>query len=190
MDIGAGSGILIEQAEMMGLEAVGVEPSAWLVRKAEKRGLQVLHGTVPHKNLSGKFNVVTLIDVIEHVDNPSLLIQDASRYLEKDGVLVIITPDVRSLAARLLGKRWWHFRIAHIGYFSKPSLLRLAAQADLTLLAAYRPLWFFRMSYLVERLGYYIPGVSKLKKLSILSKLIVPINLGDSLMFVLRRKRN
>jgi hypothetical protein len=46
LDIGAGSGILVEVALQLGFRAVGVEPSIWLSNVAERRGLPVLQGDV------------------------------------------------------------------------------------------------------------------------------------------------
>lgn len=46
LDIGAGSGILVEQAIKFGYNAVGIEPSKWLVNKAKNHNLSVYQGVV------------------------------------------------------------------------------------------------------------------------------------------------
>ena len=71
LDIGAGSGFLISEALKMGYQAEGVEPSGWLSSQGQKAGLKIHHGTLPHKDIQSGFDIITLIDVIEHVSTPS-----------------------------------------------------------------------------------------------------------------------
>ncbi len=47
LDIGAGSGILVEQALAVGYDAEGVEPSRWFQERATSHGLTVHFGTYP-----------------------------------------------------------------------------------------------------------------------------------------------
>lgn len=122
LDIGAGTGMLVEQAAAMGYDAEGVEPSRWMQDRAVARGLSVRLGTFPHPQCKGPYDVVTMIDVIEHVADPLGLLKALHAALRDRGILAVVTPDVRSLAARLLGRRWWHFRPAHIGYFDRSTL--------------------------------------------------------------------
>src|SRR5229473_933230 len=67
IDIGAGSGMLVEQAIHLGYQAEGVEPSNWLAGKARELGLPVHDGAFPNPKTPGPYDVVTLVDVIEHV---------------------------------------------------------------------------------------------------------------------------
>jgi SAM-dependent methyltransferase len=159
LDVGAGTGILCEAARTLGFEPTGVEPSRWAVETARRvRALDLLQGSVPHPALAGRrFDVVTLIDVIEHVEDPLALLVAARAALGAGGIVVIVTPDVASLAARLLGHRWWHFRLAHVGYFSARTMRAALVRTGLQLehVEFYR--WCFPISYLVERLGEYVP---------------------------------
>ena len=65
---------------------------------------------------------MTLVDVIEHVADPLALLRGARDYVAPGGLVLLVTPDVDSVAARLFGKRWWHLRLAHVGYFNRRSL--------------------------------------------------------------------
>lgn len=51
LDIGAGSGILLEEAIRFGYEAEGVEPSKWLHNLAVERNLPVQRGVFPHRDI-------------------------------------------------------------------------------------------------------------------------------------------
>lgn len=186
LDIGAGTGILLEEAQKMGIESVGVEPSTWCVRIAEDHGLNILQGALPHPELADKvFDAVTAIDVIEHVSDPLALLKLCSRHLKTGGALVVVTPDVDSITARLLRKRWWHYRIAHVGYFSKRTLKMALEKTGFKLLAVRRPAWYFEIGYLYQRLRNYLPlpklegSDNKMIKWFFSRK--IPLNLRDSL---------
>ena len=50
---------------------------------------------------AGQFNLVLAVEVIEHVESPIGFLKNIARLLAKNGVAVITTPNVDSLAARL-----------------------------------------------------------------------------------------
>ena len=187
LDVGAGTGIFIQAAKEMGYRAVGVEPSKAMSAIARERGLDVRTGVLADFDLKERFDVVLLIDVIEHVADPGALLAACRKVLEADGRLLVVTPDISSIAARVLGRRWWHIRVAHIGYFNKKTFSQLAAQEDLSIMQVFRPTWYFSAAYLLERLSSYVPLVYRLSKVSLFKNLTVPLNLRDSLAFVLAR---
>ena len=188
LDIGAGSGMLVEQALQMGYRAQGIEPSAWLYKVAKQRGLPVHLGTFPHPAATSPFDVITLIDVIEHVSNPVDLLRNIAESLSPGGIALIVTPDVSSVAARLMGWKWWHFRVAHIGYFNKRSLSLALDRAGLQLILKKRPGWYFSANYLWERTHRYLPEVFRVAPPRLLSRVVIPLNLRDSWLVACRRK--
>jgi 2-polyprenyl-3-methyl-5-hydroxy-6-metoxy-1,4-benzoquinol methylase len=194
LDIGAGSGLLVAEAKAHGLDAMGVEPSRALVEAARRQNhVEILQGTIPHPSLNGRrFDLVCLVDVIEHVANPVGLLKDSAALLSPGGILFVVTPDVSSLAARVLGKRWWHFRLAHVGYFSRRSLTLAADTAGLEAMTFFRARWFFPIQYLAERLAVYLPlgavnrAASRFAPLRRLYQQIIPLNPHDSIVCLLR----
>lgn len=94
LDVGAGSGILVEEALELGFAAKGIEPSGSLQATAVQRGLPVTHGVLPNSEVAGPFEVVTLIDVIEHVPDPVDLMRRIKSVMAPDGICVVVTPDV------------------------------------------------------------------------------------------------
>lgn len=193
LDVGAGTGMLVEEAQKAGLNPTGVELSSWCADVAMKRGLPVIQGAIPHPDLQGQyFDAVTLIDVIEHVANPIELLEACANHLQPGKPLVLVTPDVRSVTARLLGKRWWHYRIAHIGYFSKKTISLALENAGFTVVSIRRPAWYFQVKYLYERLKRYLPLPDFAKSSNLISRkifpLIIPLNLKDSLEVIACKK--
>jgi 2-polyprenyl-3-methyl-5-hydroxy-6-metoxy-1,4-benzoquinol methylase len=188
LDIGAGSGILVEIALKRKYIAKGVEPSKWLQKRAEERKIPITLGIFPNDVIKGNFDVITLVDVIEHVDNPKKLVTDIRNQLSDDGIFVMVTPDVRSLLARVLGFSWWHFRLAHIGYFSKETMEKMTSSAELKTLKFIRPKWYFSLAYLIERVNNYMPSFLEIPILKMFSRITVPLNLYDSWMGVYQKK--
>lgn len=195
LDVGAASGLLVAEAARSGLIGVGVEPSRTLSRSARDRGVDVLEGTLPHPELEHRtFDVVTLVDVVEHVTDPVALCRAAADRLSSNGLLVVVTPDVGSVAARVFGRLWWHFRVAHVGYFSDKSFSRAAARAGLSVVGSRRAIWFFPVHYLLARVTRYLPMASGVTRRlggtamgRRLMDTIIPLNLFDSTVYFLRK---
>lgn len=196
LDVGAGMGLMVKEARARGLEAVGIEPSQDLVESARAlNGIDLLRGVYPHAALEGRtFDIVTLIDVIEHVADPVGLLRDCGRALAPDGLFVVVTPDVSSVPARVLGRRWWHFRLAHVGYFDRHSFDRAGDVAELDRLRRFRAKWFFRVRYLADRTAQYLPlgWLNRLAQRSAPLRWcydrVIPLNLHDSFVVFLTRK--
>lgn len=197
LDVGAASGVLVAEAEALGFDAAGVEPSAPLVELARSVGLAVERGVLPHPAFDGRrFDVVTIVDVIEHVDDPVGLLRLAAAHLAEGGCMVIVTPDAGSVAARLLGARWWHRRLAHVGYFDRVSLERALAESGLVAGRWSRPRWYFPVGYLARRVLQYVPGLRSDDteggpgpdgpERAHRPRLLLPLNLRDSFTVLVR----
>lgn len=188
LDVGAATGLLVAAARREGLDAIGIEPSRALSEIARAQNqVPVLTGVLPHPQLAGRrFDVVFLVDVIEHVADPGALLRQCAELLAPDGLLLVVTPDVASLAARLLGRRWWHFRIAHVGYFDRRSLGVALARAGLRPERWLRAKWFFDVAYLASRFESYLPVAgwnrfaNRAPGLRSLYRSVIPLNLFDS----------
>lgn len=188
LDIGSGVGLLVAEARRGGLEAIGVEPSRALTAAARRiNSVELLQGTFPHPAVAGRqFDIICLIDIIEHVAQPVEMLRACAHSLSPGGVVVVVTPDVESIPARMLGGRWWHFRVAHVGYFSRSSLALAMRAAGLEPADWFRAKWFFRAEYLAQRMAEYLPlrrlndWAQRRRILSGLYKQVIPLNLHDS----------
>lgn len=130
LDVGAGPGVLVEEAAERGWEAFGVELSAWAVNEAERRGMDVRRQTLEALDEpDGSVDAATLADVIEHVPDPLGMMRRLYALLKPGGVVFVATPDVGSLVARTLRRWWWSVLPGHIWLFSRDTLQRLARDA-------------------------------------------------------------
>ena len=70
----------------------------------------------------GYFDVVTMFESLEHLDQCGLYLNKVNSILRRGGVLFLTTPNFAGLSRRILGKRWSVFCKEHISYFSPAAL--------------------------------------------------------------------
>ncbi|MGB2906157.1 MAG: class I SAM-dependent methyltransferase [Candidatus Aminicenantaceae bacterium] len=182
-DVGAATGILMNMARERGWEPQGVEPSSWAVATARDRyGLHIRAGDFETSEIAkDRFAAVTMVDFIEHIPDPGAALVKAREILRSDGVLCLVTPDISSLAARLAGRRWWHYRPAHLAYFSYGSLRTALNQAGLKILRTRRYAWTFSAHYLLTRVSPLKLLVKNPRLASFWRRVPIKLALGDSL---------
>lgn len=122
LDIGTAGGAFLAAAEQYGYQAVGLEPSKYLVEQAKRRGLNVVQGTIDANPLEpGSFDMVCLWDVIEHLTDPKGALLKIRTLLKPDGVLLINYPDIGTWQARISGRRFWWILSVHLHHFTRRS---------------------------------------------------------------------
>jgi 2-polyprenyl-3-methyl-5-hydroxy-6-metoxy-1,4-benzoquinol methylase len=189
LDIGAGSGLFLREAENLGYSAIGIEPSLFLANAGKEDGLNIIQGTFPENCPCEKYDAIFLTDVIEHIADPLPMLKSIPNFLATGGKVIVTTPDVSSIMARVMGRKWWHYRIAHIGYYNRHTLEMIMDSAGMRLVKVKYAKWYFSSRYIAERLLKYLPFAKPLSKLAP-KKLMIPLNLFDSQLFVFKMKDN
>jgi 2-polyprenyl-6-hydroxyphenyl methylase/3-demethylubiquinone-9 3-methyltransferase len=96
LDIGCGGGLFLSKLKAEGADVTGIELSDTRAFYAkEKHGFQVVKRTIEDEywlQFHGTFDIVTLWDVIEHVNYPFATLQAAAKMLKPGGILLIDTP--------------------------------------------------------------------------------------------------
>lgn len=193
LDVGAGVGLMVKAATELGLNATGVEPSKWLVSQAKKLfNINLIEGIVPNEELAGKkFDIVFAVDVIEHLSEPIEFLNILKNYLNDDGIIFIATPDSKSFLAKKLGRKWWHYRLAHIGYFNHKCMKEAVSKVNMKIEKFGRQNWYLPLGYLSDRLANYLPVdffVKTLKKFPKVENTTIRLNLHDNLVVLLKKK--
>ncbi len=184
LDVGAYTGVFVEIAARHGWEAWGVDPSHWAVAEAQRRGLRVLQGTTETADLpQGYFDVVTMWDVIEHLNSPLAELQRVYRLLKPGGLLVVHTIDIDSLFARLMGSRWPWLMEMHLTYFSRRTLRAMLERAGFSVWRIHAQGRYLRLGYLMNRVAALLPWLGRPAEALVsrlgLRGLAVAVNLGD-----------
>jgi 2-polyprenyl-3-methyl-5-hydroxy-6-metoxy-1,4-benzoquinol methylase len=131
LDVGCGSGVLLERMKSLGWEVEGVEIDRPAVEGARARGVNVRLGTLHAQQYPGNhFDAVHMAHVIEHVHNPAEMLSECFRILTPGGKLVVITPNVESRGHRQFGAAWSNLDPPrHLVLFSRRTLQTMAEQA-------------------------------------------------------------
>lgn len=141
LEIGACTGIFLNEARRWGFEPDGIEPSSQNRRIAHSRfGLNLRPGLIEDQDLpAGSYDVVFSSNVFEHLLDPLSATCLARRWLRPGGLLMLEVPNqFDSFAARR--RRWLGRTLArersflsvhHTVFFSRRTLRHLAAEAGM-----------------------------------------------------------
>jgi 2-polyprenyl-3-methyl-5-hydroxy-6-metoxy-1,4-benzoquinol methylase len=129
LDAGCSSGAFLYQLKNRfpgSYEILGVDVSGAPLDYAESQGVPVRRGNFLELDFSGtKFDAVTFWAVVEHLLEPRRFIEHACSILKPGGLCFILVPNMESLAARLLGKRYRYIYPQHLNYFNRTTLIKL-----------------------------------------------------------------
>ena len=133
LDYGCGNGAFARHMSTAGFEAVGLEPYS-LGKPFEAAGLRLVQGPLSQVGASlGKFDVITLWHVLEHVRNPVELLTALNGHLHPGGALVISVPNFASWQSKVFGGSWFHLDPPrHLLHFEAATLTDCLARAGLS----------------------------------------------------------
>jgi len=131
LDVGCSTGKLIYHLRTLGWEVAGCDVNADAVSVARSNGLNAYLGAIETLDLEeGRFDVITMSDVLEHLPSLERALQRAHSLLNERGVLVIRIPSAdcgfaRStlFLSRMTGLPWAHSEAPyHLFDFSEKSI--------------------------------------------------------------------
>ena len=97
LDVGCGAGLLTEPLARLGARASGIDASPELIdvarRHAAAMGLDIDYRAGDVQELEGRFDLITCMEVIEHVADPAAFVQALARRLAPGGLLILSTPN-------------------------------------------------------------------------------------------------
>lgn len=127
-DVGAGFGHFLLAGKMSGHEVAGIEMSkANLYYIRNELHLPVAEGNFLDVGENKKYDIMTLWDVLEHIDEANRIIVKAAKLVKMGGFLFIQVPQIDSFFARLLKDKWWAMSLDHVNYFSRKTLRQILA---------------------------------------------------------------
>ncbi len=191
LDVGCAAGFFLSIAQEAGWDVTGLEPSDAIRARAERLigADNVRAGLLGEVEFEpGSFDLITFWDVIEHIPDTAAALRVARGLLAPGGKLLVETQNVNSRAAKLLGKRWQHYKHAeHIYHFNPDTIARLFDEAGFEILE--NTPWlggkYVSMGFIAERAGRLHPILSTLlSPLNLLSKSAVYVNLFDEMIIV------
>ena len=129
LDIGCNIGTFLQLAKEQGYLITGVEPDAKAVEAGLRSGLDIRCGYLHEINLGdARYDIVTLFEVVEHLEDPTGLLKECHRILKPGGFLCMTTGNARSWTVRFLREKWDYFdlKFGHISFFNPSSVSTVA----------------------------------------------------------------
>jgi SAM-dependent methyltransferase len=143
-DIGCERGELLNLLKQEGCVVAGTQVSQVAAEFAQRQfGIEVYVGEVMDAPFAkGPFDVVLMLNVLEHVPDPERYVAHVARMLVAGGAFWVEVPNVASPTARWAGKRWLHHDHAHhLWGFSLDGLARLLRRHGFTIDRRYAYTW-------------------------------------------------
>ncbi len=105
LDVGCGAGLLAEPLARLGAKVTAIDAAAELIDAARAhaagQGLEIDYRHAAVEELGGRFDLVTSMEVIEHVADPAAFLKSLAARLAPGGLMILSTPN-RTVRSRLL----------------------------------------------------------------------------------------
>lgn len=130
LEIGCGTGYLLSLLKMQGANVLGIEPGDHGQEGSRRFHIPIVQDFFPSPKISGKFDVIILYALLEHITDPVKFLEKVSEFLNPSGKIVISVPNCEPYIESgdisfILHEHW--------SYFSPGSLKNTISQANLSL---------------------------------------------------------
>lgn len=137
LDVGCATGALLSVGRDRHWEVEGVELGKASARYAsDVLGMRIHNESLYEFTPTGPYDLVSFLEVIEHLEHPAKALAHLHGLLREDGLLLLSTPNFDSLYRRLFGTDWWvvNCEDEHIMFFTPKSIRFALEQAGFEVL--------------------------------------------------------
>lgn len=178
LDVGCGGGAFLSLCQTNGWKAMGVEPSRDAAALARRRGIEVKGQAWPAAALTDEsVDVVTFINVLDHLPDPFEALREAARVLKSDGLLYVRVPnapvharlkqlfalvgleDVAVLHLYGFGRRTFSVLLPRLGFTPIMICTAPPAQGHAYRKGSASQVWAYRMLKFVDREFYRVSAL-------------------------------
>jgi 2-polyprenyl-3-methyl-5-hydroxy-6-metoxy-1,4-benzoquinol methylase len=157
LDVGSSFGGFLEEAKRFGFVPYGVELSKYSSKYSIERGIETFTGDYLENRYPLEFfDVITMVEVIEHLMNPIEVFQKLYNQLKSNGLLLIQTANFEGLQAINEGKNYHYYLPGHLYYYSKTNLEKILIQTGFSKIKMYYGVDFPLSAKLMKSRGNFI----------------------------------
>lgn len=106
LDVGCGAGLLAEPLARLGATVTGIDASPEVIAVAREHGtamgLEIDYRAGDIQEVAGEFDLITCMEVVEHVADPATFIQALAKRLAANGLMIMSTPNATGLSKFLM----------------------------------------------------------------------------------------
>lgn len=178
LDVGCARGLFLSNfVDKRSFEFLGIEPRRWICERAAKRlGNRVFCGTLKEAHLpDAHFDVVTMINLIEHLPSPKDALLEVNRIMKPGALLMVETPDAGGFLTWIMGGRWFPFlESEHNYFFTKATINDLLSKTGFKIVSFESSRKLFTLRYLFYQTTRYNKALSRF-----LVKLVELLRISD-----------
>ena len=126
LEIGCGTGYLLNRLKQLGATVFGVEPGEHGQLGAQKYNVDIIQDFFPSKQIIGQFDLIIMYCVLEHVQNSKMFLLQVANCLDQDGQIIFAVPSCDPYIATGDVSMLFH---EHFSYFSKSTLRQVFINA-------------------------------------------------------------
>ena len=97
LDVGCGAGLLTEPLARLGAQVTGIDAAPEVIAVARDhaaaQGLEIEYRNAAVEEIGGQFDLITSLEVIEHVAEPQAFLNAIAKRLAPSGLLILSTPN-------------------------------------------------------------------------------------------------
>lgn len=129
LDIGSGNGVFLSRMKQLGMEVHGVDP--FILEDVKE--LNIRKARLEDSGFEDRsFDVITMNNVLEHVDDPNESFEHIKRLLKKDGRAIIGVPNIDGLMFKIFNTYWAELDLPrHLYQFNRKTLTKYAKKHGL-----------------------------------------------------------
>ena len=194
LEIGSYYGVLAQLVQPIVKEYIGLELSKHASMYSRKNlKLNIINKSfIEYSKSDKKFDIILMTDVIEHVDDPFILLSLIEKKLKKNGKLILSTFNFDSFFAFITGKYYPWIIPMHKYYFSSDTLSNILKKNNLDLIETENDTRVISLEYLLKKLNLLVPYLSFIfifiLKFDFIKKVRVKINLYDLKIYIAEKK--
>jgi 2-polyprenyl-6-hydroxyphenyl methylase/3-demethylubiquinone-9 3-methyltransferase len=102
LDVGCGAGLLAEPLARLGAKVTAIDAAPGLIAAARThgkgQGLEIDYRAAAVEDIGGQFDLVTSMEVIEHVADPPAFVEALAARLAPGGLMILSTPNKTALS--------------------------------------------------------------------------------------------
>jgi SAM-dependent methyltransferase len=152
VDVGCAGGEFPEAARRLGYSIRGFEPAKHLATLAKRKyGLEIYDCEFNPNLLGGPVDIVTFWDVLEHIEQPLVALENSWRALHPKGYLILNLPMIDTFSEKLLRKKWPFYLEVHLYYWTIETLSDLLKRAGFRVLKHFGYSQTLSLRYLLQR---------------------------------------
>jgi len=139
LEIGCAFGYFLNMADkFFETEGIEIDPEIANVARKNSKHSRIYAGEfLRRKFKDDRYDIICMLDTIEHLKRPDLYVRKISKILKSDGILVIETGDMGSILSRIQGPKWRLITPpTHLHYFSEQTLERTLSTYGLTTISS------------------------------------------------------